>query len=180
MRSFRCVWPRALAVVGCLGLGPVSAAPAPGVQVWEVDEDTTAGLVEVNASPEAVARVLADFRGWPRLFRDVTSISVVSADPKEATLRINFKVIGHDHTYRVVSGPQVVRAEMIDGEVGLKVLAEYRLEPGADGASTRVRLSVLASISGPVGWVIPDRTLRKRRVNKVQSDLSDLGKWTRW
>lgn len=141
--------------------------------------ERTESAIDVDAPPERVLAVIADFPAYPEWAREVQGVSVLSeegdgwADQVEFTLSSGVikdtYVLDYDWDVHE-DGTGVVSWELVRSGVLRALTGSYTLEPLRDGAATRVTYRL------EVDLVVPMLGMLRRRAEKtiVTTALSSL------
>lgn len=168
-----------VAVLLCSVLLPTAArASASRVRLDEVrsNRTTSLGAIEVQASPRQVRAAVLDFAQWPRLFSDVKWVKVKRRTASEAIIEVKSRSLGPTNMLRVrLDDPSGTRFETLDGR-GVHLRGQFAFEP-LDQDRTRIRGALQTKLTGLLGWVVSERSVRKERQNKLKSYLGDIGTW---
>jgi ribosome-associated toxin RatA of RatAB toxin-antitoxin module len=139
------------------------------------DAVETSVSARIDAAPDRVLAVLADFESWNRVFDGVETVSAERQDANRARLRQRVQRAGYTMSYTVEAtvDPEAHRVDLAldPAEPGdLEVLATaWRIEPLPDGASL-VTLRVRSRSRLP----LPDFVERRITEHTTHASLADL------
>ncbi|HEU0035918.1 MAG TPA: SRPBCC family protein [Kofleriaceae bacterium] len=140
------------------------------IRMTHPSSSVTEGEITVGASPDAVYAVLTDYEGWPRVFTyldrvqihtqqgDAVEIATVSKTGKTAELRC-----------RNERATRTVRFEQVNGRA--HVAADIAVKTGQAAGTASIRVRMTAKVSGALGWLVSDATIRHKREQKITKDL---------
>ena len=156
-----------------------AAAPARagGVTLTEKGDNTTQGVVIVDAPPEQVYAFATNYAQWPRTLSDIKSVRFESGGRDNARLWFDSRAMDHEVLVQFENIPnQAIRFRGIKGVPGATARGEYRLEPIDGGKRTRITANLYLIVKGPVGWFVSDSKTRGMRQTKVRADLTDVAR----
>ncbi|MDX2087013.1 MAG: SRPBCC family protein [Kofleriaceae bacterium] len=140
----------------------------------ERSADLTEATVDIDASPRQVYEAATNYRLWPALFTDITSVKVEGGPRDQARVRFRSRVLDREVTVQFDNIPdRAIRFLAISGAPGGKARGEYLLTPLDGGRRTRVTARLFLKIVGPAAMVVSKAEARSMRQRKLRADLSD-------
>ncbi len=138
----------------------------------------TRSSIDIDAPPDRIMAVIADFPGYPEWTGEVRGVEVLETDPvsgraTEVRFRLDAGAIRDVHTLRYTwSGDERVRWTLVESQMLRGLEGSYRLEENADG-TTHVTYELAVDVKIPMIGMI------KRKAEKVIIDraLSGLKKF---
>ena len=156
--------------------GSAGAAPA-RVVVTEKPGHITQATITVDASPVEVYRIASDYKRWPTLLADVTSVTIERGGRRDARVKFRSKALGRVVAIQLDNeSDRAIRFRGVGGPPGTRAYGEYRFEALADGR-TFVTATFMLHAGGLSSLVISERSIERMRRAKLESDLAAIQRW---
>jgi hypothetical protein len=153
--------------------GNLMGAEAGRVKLVEKGGNMTEATIVVDAPPHEVFRAATDYRRWPEILSDVTSVEV-----KGERVRFHSKTFGQTVTVEFANVPdREVSFRGVAGPPGGRSSGRYVLVPIDGGSRTRVTALMYAEVVGVPGIFVRDARIQKMRRAKLARDLTDTARW---
>jgi hypothetical protein len=167
-----------LSVLTSIAALATADAHAQAVVVSEIGNHTSEVTVVLAAPAHDIYQLVTDYANWPLLFSDVEFAQHKSGGRENARVRFRSRILDMPVTVDFDNIPdRAVRFVGRKGPPGGKAHGEYLFEPIGDGSRTRVTARLYLNVTGPAGWFVRDKTIRKMRRAKLAADMNDAIRW---
>jgi len=144
----------------------------------ELPDHVTQGRIVIDAPPAAVYALVTDYANWPRVFSDITKVSVESGGRDDARVRFRSRSLGHTVTVVFANAaPNKVSFRGVEGPPGGRAHGEYTFEPIDGGLRTRVTAELYMDVKGAPSWFVGDSKIRDMRRTKLSADFNDVASY---
>lgn len=121
----------------------------------------------IGADPGELWAVLVDFESYPSWARDLKAAEVLERDAEGRGVLVRFRAaaMGRSTSYSLrydyTDAPRRLPWRLESGDIMRKLDGEYRLEPSADGTSTRVVYELEVELVVPLPGFVKRRAEHK-------------------
>lgn len=134
--------------------------------------DSATETVVIDAPPERVWEIAADFERYPEWVRDVKDVVVRSRDEQNRPYEVEYRAsaLGRSTHYTLVydyaQAPDVLAWKMVKGDIQRSMEGAYHLRGTADGG-TEVRYDLVVELAAPLPGFVKRRA-EVRILNSVR------------
>ena len=134
--------------------------------------DSATETVVIDAPPERVWEIAADFERYPEWVRDVKDVVVRSRDEQNRPYEVEYRAsaLGRSTHYTLVydyaQAPDVLAWKMVKGDIQRSIEGAYHLSPLDDGG-TEVRYDLSIELAAPLPGFVKRRA-EVRILNSVR------------